>query len=404
MNQGALRSIWRKLPFRIRKSSFVHYLYYHLSNWRHSRLNIKYRNRIKKQNLSFLQEVSNRITVISWPTYDWNIPLKQRPQHIAESLSQSGKVYYIFTTRNAYDKLYNPIKLANNLLLHCDFWSIAKDVDFIHVYANDPLLNKRMFKKIEKLKKKIIYEILDDFSPDLQGGNSLKIKKRHNYALKSKFVTLTIATSQPLLDKAIAAGADKESTIYIPNGCDTLHFQLKKMKTKNKFIVGYFGALASWVDYEIIEHIAKSKPEWTIRLIGIDYDGSLPKSKILRNSNIHYAGIIPYEKLPSQIDFDVAILPFKLNTITQGTSPIKIYEYLASGFPVVSTPLPECLVIPSVSVAKDASEFLGKIQSEGDNDSNFLRDQRRKYAELQSWKHRSDSIIQFLESSKIVNS
>ena len=360
--------------------------------------------RIKKLNKRFLQETNGRVKIISWPTYDWKIPLKQRPQHIAESLSYSDKIYYIFTTRNAYDKLHTPTKISKNLLLHCDFWSIAKDMDLIHVYANDPLLNKRMFRKIEKLKKKIIYEILDDFSPDLQGGNSARIKKRHVYALKSKFVTSTIATSQPLLDKAIKAGADAKSTIYIPNGCDTSHFQLKKLNTKSKFVVGYFGALASWVDFDIIDYIAKSKPEWTIDLIGIDYDGSLAKSKILRNSNIHYAGIVPYENLPNLIDFNVAILPFKLNAITIGTSPIKIYEYLASGFPVVSTPLPECLKIPSVRIAKGASDFLNKIELEGESDSNFLRIQRRNFAELHSWQKRSNKLIQFLESSKIDNS
>jgi glycosyltransferase involved in cell wall biosynthesis len=274
-------------------------------------------------------------------------------------------------------------------------------MDFIHVYANDPQLNKKIFKKIEKLKKRIIYEILDDFSPDLQGGNSAKIKERHVYALSSKLVTLTIATSQPLMDNAIKAGADVKSTIYIPNGCDTSHFQLKELSTTNKFIVGYFGALASWVDYDIIDHVAKSKPNWTIHLIGIDYDGSLAKSNILRNSNIHYEGIVPYANLPNQINFNVAILPFKLNAITIGTSPIKVYEYLASGFPVVSTPLPECVKIPSVRIARGASEFLSKIESEGESDSFFLRNQRRNYAEFHSWQKRSNKILQFLESSKI---
>jgi teichuronic acid biosynthesis glycosyltransferase TuaH len=390
-----LRRWWRKLPYKFRTLTLVQALLYKSLRFRYkTKIN---RKKLYEFNKLYLEEIENQVSIISWPTYDWNIPLMQRPQHIARSLGMSDKINYIFTTRNHYDNLKLPLKISKNLLLHCDFWSIAHEIDYIHIYATDPQVNLRIFKKIEKLGKKIIYEILDDFSPDLQGGNSRSIRKRHIYALRSSRVNLIVATSQKLLNSAIVDGANAKDIAYIPNACDTQHFELKKARLNEKLVIGYFGALASWFDYEILEYIVKHRPEWTIKLIGIDYDGSLIKSNILRHSNILYLGVIPYGELPKNIDFDVAILPFKINQITIHTSPVKIYEYLASGFPVVSTSLPECQNIPDVTLAKNAEEFLRKIEFEAKTDTDSKRRERRKYAQTQSWDKRAATIIDFLE-------
>lgn len=95
----------------------------------------------------------------------------------------------------------------------------------------------------------------------------------------------------------------------------------------------------------------------------MDYDGSIWKSGILSQENIRYLGAVDYQSLPSEIQFTVAILPFKVNDITISTSPIKIYEYLASGFPVVSAPLPECEAISHVSIGVGYEDFEEKIKS-----------------------------------------
>jgi hypothetical protein len=89
----------------------------------------------------------------------------------------------------------------------------------------------------------------------------------------------------------------------------------------------------------------------------------------------------------------VAILPFKVNDITVSTSPIKIYEYLASGFPVVSTPLPECEAISHVSIGIGQEDFEEKIERAIAADNTKIRAERRSFAIEHSWKARATAYV-----------
>lgn len=131
------------------------------------------------------------------------------------------------------------------------------------------------------------------------------------------------------------------------------------LKKSYEAIIGYYGALANWVDYRLIRDVARLRPEWCWCLIGPDYDGSMGKSGILEEPNVFYLGPKPCYELPSYLaGFDIAAILFKLNNITLSTSPIKLFEYMAGGKPIVSTPLPECLKYGSVHIAKTATKWV----------------------------------------------
>lgn len=351
--------------------------------------------RIKKNNLKMIKfKLKKTQFVISWPTYDWNIPLKQRPQHIAEKIAKFTPYSYVFCTKNIYDKNQGINEITEGLYLTNDFWAYAKMASRIHVYSTDPNLTLRQFKKIEKLGIPIIYEILDEINTDLQGGNVKKTLSRHTYALNSIQLETIIITAQGLKN-GIPKTLHKKIS-YIPNACDPEHFQLQHIPKKES-VIGYFGALASWFDYELIRYSALQNPNWSFLLIGIDYDGSLAKSRILNLTNIEYLGVVDYEKLPSKIQFSVAVLPFILNDITLGTSPIKIFEYLASGFPVISAALPECLGIEHVAKYETREEFNSQIMNELRNDTHTRRMERREYAMGQTWESRALAYFPQLE-------
>ena len=349
----------------------------------HRKLNSKiFLDKFSDLNEAERTQLINSTSYISWPTYDWNIPLKQRPQHIAEELAKIEGVNYIFCTKNHYDSIRGVKIQSKNLYLTNDFWKYAKLCNYVHVYATDPNLTLKEFKKIEKLNKPIVYEILDEIHEDLQGKVSKRVKSRHKYALTSDNVKKIVVTAKSMKEKFPDTAGNKIS--YIPNACDSDHFPIQEIPIGEK-VIGYFGALASWVDYELIEYLACRNPDWTIKLIGMDYDGSIWKSGVLDQENIRYLGVVDYKSLPSEIQFSVAILPFKVNDITLSTSPIKIYEYLSSGFPVVSTPLPECESIPHVKIGIGSKSFEEAIKNAIISDSSTHRAARRSFAIQESW-------------------
>ena len=134
---------------------------------------------------------------------------------------------------------------------------------------------------------------------------------------------------------------------------------MKEIIEKRKIVVGYHGALAEWLDYQLIKYIASSLNNVEVVLIGPDYDGSIKKSNITKINNIHWLGPKAYQDLPKYLRwFSVAILPFKINKITLSTSPIKLFEYMAASIPIVSVDIPEPRKYKSVLVAKDYEDFI----------------------------------------------
>jgi hypothetical protein len=86
---------------------------------------------------------------------------------------------------------------------------------------------------------------------------------------------------------------------------------------RGKCIIGYFGALAKWFDYELVMELARAHPEYEILLIGWDYDRSLNAYPVREHSNITVIGPIDYKVLPHYACwFDVSMIPFRINEKT----------------------------------------------------------------------------------------
>ena len=105
----------------------------------------------------------------------------------------------------------------------------------------------------------------------------------------------------------------------------------------------YVGSLEYWVDYELLYRTAKLRPDYNFVLVGPPPLRSTSQyAKLKQQDNIHLIGSVPASKVPSLLkSAEVAVIPFYLNPLTHNVSPLKLYEYLAAGLPVVSTPLEE---------------------------------------------------------------
>jgi len=355
------------------KNSF-RYLFYKVSI---SKPVVNIRNKNLGLKLDKILERNKDLPVIlSLSFIDWNVPLYQRPQHIAIQLANQGFLYF-YNTRNYYDFMDGYKKIGKNMYLTNRFDDVLEKLDkrkvYIHLYSTN--MYEDDDERIERaLKKgyKILYEYIDEINEKISGQKIPKfVLKRHERLLKDEDNVFVIATASKLYNdvskyrkknfKLVTNGVVYEHFANIPN---IVPNEMKEIAGNKKPIIGYYGALASWFDYELIKKVAELRKDWNIVLIGWDYDGSLNKANLKELDNIYVIPPVEYKRLPLYAQwFDVCTIPFVLNEITESTSPVKLFEYMALGKPIVTTNMPECRKYNSVIIAKnDSKDFINKIE------------------------------------------
>ncbi|HBM79926.1 MAG TPA: hypothetical protein DD426_03660 [Clostridiaceae bacterium] len=161
-------------------------------------------------------------------------------------------------------------------------------------------------------------------------------------------------------------------------------------------IICYAGAWASWIDQNLIMRTAMSFPNALIAIIGVEFFP--PLSKLIKN--VRHIGYKPYETLPQYIYCsDVCIIPFKINGITIAANPVKMYEYLSSGKPVISTDLPEARNIPGVYTASDSASFIFWIKKILNKEIIPDSEGIKIWLRSQTWESRFQNVIEMLRKT-----
>ncbi len=360
--------------------------------------------------------------IVFHASFGWNIEMKQRPQHLAEALSQK-KILYIYRSDVKNDNIYSIKKIKDNLyVLNLDMYSLnvaffeaIKSINkpkFVHVYAT--CLNSVDYEKIKTYMDKgfkVIYGFVDELSSEISGYNiTSKMIEDHEKLLRDKENVLVVSTAKKLKDIANKFRGENENNILAPNAVNLEDFKnhgheigekIQSIVNKKKPIIGYYGALAKWFDYKLIEQLAKEREDYEIVLIGMDYDGSYDQSNLKDYSNISYLGMIDYKDLINYSRyFDVCIVPFIKNDITDSTSPLKIFEYMALEKPIVTTDINECKNYESCLISKDYDEFIRNIDKalrlEIDNKEYF--NILRREAEENTWDNRAELIKEAIKN------
>jgi glycosyltransferase involved in cell wall biosynthesis len=157
--------------------------------------------------------------------------------------------------------------------------------------------------------------------------------------------------------------------------------------------------LAAKIDLGLVVELARLRPEWTFAFVGPIGPGD-PRTNVdaLRSeSNIKLLGPRPYEQLPEVLrGADAAIVPYLLDGEMRSVFPMKTYEYLAAGLPVVSTPLVTLTDVPDIVKASDAAEFSARLAEAMASDSPAERARRSQGAQSHSWESRLDEIAAVL--------
>ncbi len=171
---------------------------------------------------------------------------------------------------------------------------------------------------------------------------------------------------------------------------------------------GFFGVVDERFDLELIDQVAKARPEWQFVILGpvvkIDPE-ALPN-----HASIHYLGGKKYDELPSYLaGWDIATIPFAMNESTKFISPTKTPEYLAAGKPVISTPIRD-VVNPYgqnklVHIVSTAEEFIAAAEEElAKTDRAAWLDKVDDFLLFNSWDRTWGNMVRNIENTFIQNS
>lgn len=165
-------------------------------------------------------------------------------------------------------------------------------------------------------------------------------------------------------------------------------------KSDREGVAGYVGTIGEWFDWSLLVQFARSCPTIEVRLIGPLFSRvpRLPPNVVLLGKMSHQ------DALHEMAAFDVGLIPFKLNRLTESVDPIKYYEYVAMGKPVLSTPFG--------TMVGHAREGFVRFFQEHDYTNDFAlaknsaptMEEVRRFRALNSWHGRFKSVLEELES------
>ncbi|NLR99424.1 glycosyltransferase family 1 protein [Rhizobium sp. P38BS-XIX] len=256
----------------------------------------------------------------------------------------------------------------------------------------------------------VTYEYIDHIDASISGGTSSlrRLLKLKQVAFAN--ADLVVSSAKLLQEEAVqACGAAR--CVFVPNGVDVAHYRneghatydissaLQAFKDSHRNIVGYFGAIAPWLWYELVAEISEMMPDVGFVFIGPDYSGCIPL--LPRRSNVLYLGPVDYKNLPSYARlFDACFIPFVMGDIARATSPLKLFEYFALEKPVVVTgDMQECVVYEEVFSGNNAIEFARAIENALNvrNDPSFKR-RLSDLADANRWDIRAETYVSKIES------
>jgi glycosyltransferase involved in cell wall biosynthesis len=192
-------------------------------------------------------------------------------------------------------------------------------------------------------------------------------------------------------------GLDRKEVEIIPNGLaegiDAID-QERELE-KGEITVGYFGYLAgAWFDWDLIRAAAEARPSWIFYLIG--YGGG-PEGLSLP-ANVIFLGKKPRKELASYAsNWDVGIIPFKAERLAAGADPIKTYEYLAFGLPVVITGVhPPMGADHLVRRVEGIAPFLEALEQAA-REKHLMCEERKAFARECSWSNRMDDLLHMVQ-------
>lgn len=376
---------------------------------------------------------------------EWKSGIVNRNYHILHNLLEKDQINKIFAvdflpyTKKRALRIYlkSILKSNSGKRIHMDLTSKLTQIsNKLYVYSTiDSIFSeKKVYKKISKLINKLslfnqsnesrtlvwsyfpmysnYFEYFNNFSVAktinifdtvdnwIEHPNFTNYKERlkNNYEIISKESNFIFTVSKDLLN----IFPDAKNKEWIPNGVDISHFEKKADKTMIHVghpIIGYVGTIEKRLDFELIKYLSHKNLDKSIVLIGPVWKNA-QVDKLKSQNNIHFLGRKSYSELPYYInEFDVCIIPHKIDKFTKSMNPLKLYEYLACGKPIVTTNVSGIDKFQElIYTAKTKEEFNEKINQALKEDSKEKIESRKNAVKNENWKNRVNQMLNKIQN------
>ena len=250
-----------------------------------------------------------------------------------------------------------------------------------------------------------VFDAIDDweFIPDVK--SNLRVRECYEIISKKADVIFTVseylaAKFQPKTSAALIR--------HLPNGVNLELFSRpadaprarRNDRKQRRPVFTYVGVLSNRFDFGIAEAVARGFPQCTLLLVGPIHNSEKSRFKVLKGlPNVEWRGLLHHGLIPHILrESDVLLIPHTLSPLALSMDPLKLYEYLTTGLPIVATDVPPMNKYGHlVYVAKDVESFVEKVSlalheqetSEGES----MWRSRIDEAQNHSWESRVESII-----------
>lgn len=330
-------------------------------------------------------------TILYLPCFDF-FGHRQRPQHLLWEISQLGfDVIYCNVTKQQQELM----PLSSSFVLCNNVAALDLSQEYIMWLTHGPHVNL--------LSRFCLNMVVSDFA-------DASVDEFAEFAAydenKARSADVILAASETIYQ---SLSGSYPHCYLIPNGADPMHFLTataekcripREIETigLNKPIIGFWGALSPWLDLALIADVAALRPNYNFVLIGgCNIDSTL----LPRADNLHYLGPLDYELLPQYaFFFSAAIIPFQVKPVTLAADPIKAYEYLACGLPVVSTHLPHLQRVSDIRLSRTPRDFVHNLDwavYQGKTAESIQT--RLDYAAQNTWENRAQSVAEILTAN-----
>ena len=358
---------------------------------------------------------------------EWDEGVSNRNYHVLQQLldnEQVGKILAIdylplnFKRALRNYKENNVLNIKNSKIIKRNMVSkVTKVSDKLYIYSDIRffLFPKLVLKSIKKItedldfKETIIWSFFPFVAPYLNilepklnvfdavdnwlSHSSYKKEKdklKEAYHIIKKEADLIFVVSDNLFELF----DNQDNTYWIPNGVDLKHYKQKfilynrDIADIKKPIIGYIGVIQDRVDLNLIKYLARHNINKSIILVGpVWNEQDQAKLELDKEKNVYFLGYKKYREAPMYIQqFGIGIIPHQGDNLTASMNPMKMYEYLACGKPVVSTKNTGSDNLKDmVAIAKDYEDFNKKINKALENNSKEEVEKRKEFVKQYSW-------------------
>ncbi len=356
---------------------------------------------------------ASRHDVVCFPIIDWDFRF-QRPQQLMSCFGRAGhRVFYIAQQFRADGPPWEARRKAENV------WEVSLRGPTRNVYKDllDEEALEQLWRSLDAMRRDlslsatasvvqlpfwwplarraraewvwpVVYDCMDHHA-----GFSTNEKEMLDQEEELLSGADLVLASSSFLDRG--ARAKNGNVLVVRNACDYAHFAKAGSggKRGRRPLVGYYGAISDWFDADLAADLAERRPDWDFVLVGSTFGADT--SRLSKLPNVTLPGEKPYAEIPSWLaKFDVAFIPFKRIPLTEATNPVKAYEILAAGKPLVAVPLPELQAMaPHVRLGSTPEELEREITAAlAEAGSEQAAAARRAFAAQNTWEKRFEAL------------